>query len=68
VIFFEAFINELTKCGSYFVHFEKRWPKEQDPDHNDQEARSDDGSSGAPISWRKRRGKDKTYISKRRRD
>lgn len=66
--FFEAFADEMSKLSSHFVHFEKRWPKDQDPDHNDKDARSDEGSSGAPLSWRKRRGKDRTYISKRRRE
>jgi len=60
--------RETVKVGSAFVHFEKRWPKDQDPDHNDKDARSDEGGSGAPLSWRKRRGKDRTYISKRRRE
>ena len=62
--FFEAFSDELLKLGSAFVHFEKRWPKDQDPDHNDMSGRSDDGDTGAPLSWRKRRGKVRSVRSK----
>lgn len=64
--FFEAFIDELTKLGGAYLHFEKRWPKDQDPDHNDREVKED---SGIPISWRERRKKaDERYVRKRIRE
>jgi len=68
--FFEAFIDELSKLGGTYVHFEKRWPKDQDPDHNDTEEKSNSGSSGPPLSWLKRRGKDESrdYIRRRIRE
>ena len=61
--FFEAFIDEMAKIGGPYVHLEKRWPKDQDVDHNDTEVKED---SGIPASWRERRKKaDGKYIRKR---
>jgi len=51
------------KTAGPYIHFEKRWPKDQDADHNDTEVKED---SGVPISWRERRKKaDGKYIRKR---
>jgi hypothetical protein len=65
VSFFEAFMDELSKMGGTYVHFEKRWPKDQDPDHNDTEEKSNSGS-GPPLSWTRRRGRDTNQHLQRR--
>lgn len=64
--FYAAFVDELEKIASAYLHLEKRWPKDQDPDHNDKEEKID---SGPPLSWRGRRKRaDGSYIRKRIRE